>query len=150
MILPHVPRVLAAMDCFLDCPIAFFPRAEVFLCLVIRASMAPVNRPAAPHVLCVADSGRCYFMGRGAGLARAGPQRLRTGSGAGLLRRSSSMIPMTSRTRQREQPAALVAGRGRIVAEFFDIGQSRTLAWSRRLKRPARGRRMTEEETWTS
>ena len=63
------------MDCLLDCPIAFFPRAEAFLCLVIRASMAPVNRPAALHVPCVADSGRCYFMGRDAGLARVGPQR---------------------------------------------------------------------------
>ena len=40
--------------------------------------------------------------------------------------------PVTSRARQREQAAALVAGRGRIVAEFFDIGQSRALAWARR------------------
>jgi hypothetical protein len=40
--------------------------------------------------------------------------------------------PVTSRARQREQAAALVAGQGRIVAEFFDIGQSRTLAWPRR------------------
>ena len=40
--------------------------------------------------------------------------------------------PVTSRARQREQAAALVAGRGRIVAEFFDIGQSRVLAWARR------------------
>ena len=39
---------------------------------------------------------------------------------------------VTSRARQREQAASLVAGRGRIVAEFFDIGQSRTLAWARR------------------
>jgi site-specific DNA recombinase len=40
--------------------------------------------------------------------------------------------PVTSRARQREQAGALVAGHGRIVAEFFDIGQSRTLAWARR------------------
>src|SRR5271170_1390373 len=40
--------------------------------------------------------------------------------------------PVTSRARQRDQAAALVAGHGRIVAEFFDIGQSRTLAWVRR------------------
>jgi DNA invertase Pin-like site-specific DNA recombinase len=40
--------------------------------------------------------------------------------------------PVTSRARQREQAGALVAGHGRIVAEFFDIGQSRTLAWPRR------------------
>ena len=39
---------------------------------------------------------------------------------------------MTSRARQLGQAAALVAGHGRIVAEFFDIGQSRTLAWARR------------------
>src|SRR5262249_60033854 len=34
--------------------------------------------------------------------------------------------------RQRDQAAALVAGHGRIVAEFFDIGHSRTLVWTRR------------------
>src|SRR6266480_2388035 len=39
--------------------------------------------------------------------------------------------PVTSLARQREQAAALVAGQGRIVASFFDIGQSRTLAWAR-------------------
>jgi site-specific DNA recombinase len=40
--------------------------------------------------------------------------------------------PVTSRARQLAQAGALVAGHGRIVAEFFDIGQSRTLAWARR------------------
>jgi site-specific DNA recombinase len=40
--------------------------------------------------------------------------------------------PVTSRARQRDQAAALVAGHGTIVAEFFDAGQSRTLAWVRR------------------
>ncbi len=42
--------------------------------------------------------------------------------------------PVTSRARQREQAAVLVAGRGKIVAEFFDSGQSRTrtLPWARR------------------
>jgi site-specific DNA recombinase len=40
--------------------------------------------------------------------------------------------PVTSRTRQLGQAGALVAGHGQIVAEFFDIGQSRTLAWARR------------------
>ena len=39
---------------------------------------------------------------------------------------------MTSRARQLAQAAALVAGLGVIVAEFFDIGQSRALAWARR------------------
>ena len=40
--------------------------------------------------------------------------------------------PVTSRARQREQATALVRGRGVIVAEFFDAGQSRTVAWGRR------------------
>jgi hypothetical protein len=40
--------------------------------------------------------------------------------------------PVTSRARQRDQAGALVAGHGRIVAEFFDIGQSRVLPWARR------------------
>jgi DNA invertase Pin-like site-specific DNA recombinase len=40
--------------------------------------------------------------------------------------------PATSLARQREQARALVAGHGQIVAEFCDIGYSRTLAWARR------------------
>jgi hypothetical protein len=40
--------------------------------------------------------------------------------------------PVTSRARHRDQAAALVAGHGRIVAEFFDTGHRRTLAWARR------------------
>ena len=40
--------------------------------------------------------------------------------------------PVTSLARQQAQAAALVAGHGRIVASFFDIGQSHTLAWARR------------------
>jgi site-specific DNA recombinase len=40
--------------------------------------------------------------------------------------------PVTSRARQRDQAGTLVAGHGQIVAEFFDIGQSRVLAWARR------------------
>jgi site-specific DNA recombinase len=40
--------------------------------------------------------------------------------------------PVTSRARQREQAEALVLGHGTIVAEFFDTGQSRTVAWARR------------------
>ncbi|GAB3960041.1 recombinase family protein [Actinoallomurus acanthiterrae] len=38
----------------------------------------------------------------------------------------------TSRARQRDQAGALVGGHGRIVAEFFDVGQSRVLPWARR------------------
>jgi site-specific DNA recombinase len=40
--------------------------------------------------------------------------------------------PVTSRARQREQAEALIRGHGGIVAEFFDEGQSRTVAWGRR------------------
>ena len=40
--------------------------------------------------------------------------------------------PVTSRARQLAQAVMLVAGRGVIVAEFFDTGQSRTLPWTRR------------------
>ena len=39
---------------------------------------------------------------------------------------------MTSRARQREQAGVLVAGHGRIVAEFFDSGHGRSLPWARR------------------
>jgi DNA invertase Pin-like site-specific DNA recombinase len=40
--------------------------------------------------------------------------------------------PVTLRARQREQAEALVRGHGVIVAEFFDVGQSRMVAWGRR------------------
>jgi len=40
--------------------------------------------------------------------------------------------PVTSRARQLTQAVMLTAGRGVIVAEFFDTGYSRTLAWARR------------------
>ena len=40
--------------------------------------------------------------------------------------------PETSRARQLQQALMLVAGHGTIVAEFFDAGESRTLAWGRR------------------
>ncbi len=40
--------------------------------------------------------------------------------------------PVTSRARQLAQAVMLVAGRGVIVAEFFDTGQGRVLAWPRR------------------
>jgi site-specific DNA recombinase len=38
--------------------------------------------------------------------------------------------PVTSRARQREQAGALVRGHGQVIAEFFDIGQTRKLAWA--------------------
>jgi hypothetical protein len=40
--------------------------------------------------------------------------------------------PVTSRARQRDQAGALIAGRGLIVSEFFDAGESRVLPWARR------------------
>ncbi|HEV2373571.1 MAG TPA: recombinase family protein [Streptosporangiaceae bacterium] len=40
--------------------------------------------------------------------------------------------PVTSRARQREQAEALVRGHGAIVAELFDVGESRAVAWARR------------------
>jgi site-specific DNA recombinase len=40
--------------------------------------------------------------------------------------------PVTSRARQREQAEALVRGHGRVVTEFFDEGESRSVAWGRR------------------
>jgi len=40
--------------------------------------------------------------------------------------------PVMSRARQREQAGALVRGHGMIVAELFDVGESRTVAWARR------------------
>ena len=40
--------------------------------------------------------------------------------------------PVTSRARQLAQATMLAAGHGTIVAEFFDAGESRTLAWARR------------------
>ena len=39
---------------------------------------------------------------------------------------------VTSLARQQHKAATLVAGHGKIVAEFFDVRQSRTLAWARR------------------
>ena len=39
--------------------------------------------------------------------------------------------PVSSRARQLQQAMMLVAGRGVIVAEFFDAGQSRVLPWVR-------------------
>jgi site-specific DNA recombinase len=40
--------------------------------------------------------------------------------------------PVMSQARQREQAEALVRGHGAIVAEFFDEGESRSVAWGRR------------------
>ncbi|MEY9892499.1 site-specific DNA recombinase [Catenulispora sp. MAP5-51] len=56
--------------------------------------------------------------------------------------------PVTSRTWQLERALATIFGEGRIVVEFFDVGQSRSTSWQRRpgaaallaaLADPARG-----------
>ena len=65
---------------------------------------------------------------RAAGHERGGPRFVFYGR----VSTEDHQDPVTSLARQREQAAALVAGHGQIVAEFFDIGQSRTLAWARR------------------
>lgn len=94
--------------------------------------------------------------GRLAAWAEASGRRRVTGHARGGLRfafygRVSTedwQDPVTSRARQREQAEALVRGHGQVVAEFFDIGHSRTVAWGRRpeagalvaaLADPARG-----------
>jgi hypothetical protein len=72
--------------------------------------------------------------------AEATGRRRAAGHGPGGLRcafhgrvsTEDSQEPVTSGERQRDQAAALVARYGRIVAEFFGTGYSRTLAWARR------------------
>src|SRR6185437_14403100 len=67
--------------------------------------------------------------------ARRGPDPARGGVRFAFYGRVSTedwQDPVTSRARQREQAKALVRGHGAIVAEFFDSGQSRTLAGGRR------------------
>jgi hypothetical protein len=54
--------------------------------------------------------------------------------------------PVTSLARQREQAAALVAGQGQIVAEFLDIGQSRTRSWAGRPQAAALGAALVDPE----
>src|SRR5690349_7810103 len=77
--------------------------------------------------------------------AQESGRRLAGGAGRGGLRfafygRVSTedwQDPESSRARQREQAGALVRGHGQVVAEFFDAGQSRTVAWGRRLEAAA-------------
>jgi hypothetical protein len=67
--------------------------------------------------------------------AAAGPRPLRGGLRFAFYGRVSTedhQDPVTSRVRQRDQARMLVAGHGRIAAEYFDAGQSRVLPWARR------------------
>ena len=75
---------------------------------------------------------------------RAGRRRARGPAGGGLrfafygrVSTEDWQDPESSRVRQREQAGALVRGHGIIAAEFFDIGQSRSVAWGRRPKAAA-------------
>jgi site-specific DNA recombinase len=82
------------------------------------------------------------YPGRGtlAGWAQASGRAREPGRAGGCLRfafygRVSTedwQDPVTSRARQRATAEALVRGHGQIIAEFFDAGQSRTVAWARR------------------
>jgi len=54
--------------------------------------------------------------------------------------------PVTSRARQREQAGALVRGHGVIVAELFDVGESRTVAWARRPQAAALVAQLTDPD----
>ncbi len=72
-----------------------------------------------------------------AGQSRRGPIGLERRGGLrfafyGRVSTEDWQDPVTSLGRQREQSEALVRGHGRIVAEFCDVGQSRTVAWGRR------------------
>ncbi|GAA4931114.1 hypothetical protein GCM10023224_08740 [Streptomonospora halophila] len=51
---------------------------------------------------------------------------------AGRVSTEDLQDPATSRQWQRRRAEHLVAGSGEIVAEFFDVGQSRAVAWPRR------------------
>jgi site-specific DNA recombinase len=90
-----------------------------------RALAVPCAEPGCSTLVLWAEStGRR----RVAGLARAG---LRFAF-YGRVSTEDWQDPVTSRARQRDQAAALTAGHGTIAAEFFDAGQSRTVAWARR------------------
>jgi hypothetical protein len=75
------------------------------------------------------QSGRLCVVPPDGGRASAGAAAVR------VLRAGSTedwQDPVTSKARQREQAEALVRGCGQIVAELFDVGQSRAVAWARR------------------
>ena len=83
------------------------------------------------------DQGRSGWVG-GRGRVRAG-SRTTCAVGHGLRfafygRTSTEEFqdPVTSRAWQREVAEAVIAGHGVIIAEFFDVGCSRRVAWERR------------------
>jgi site-specific DNA recombinase len=95
-------------------------------------SAAPMGMPAAGGRVPSGDMLASWVEGLGCGRVRApGPGSLRFVF-YGRVSTEDWQDPVTSRARQLQQAVMLVAGRGTIVAEFFDCGQSRTLAWARR------------------
>ena len=69
-----------------------------------------------------------------AGQSRRGPIGLERRGGLrfafyGRVSTEDWQDPVTSLGRQREQAEALVRGHGRVVAEFCDVGESRSVAW---------------------
>jgi len=95
-------------------------------------SAAPMGMLAAGGPVPSGDMLASWAEGLGRGRVRApGPGSLRFVF-YGRVSTEDWQDPVTSRARQLQQAVMLVAGRGTIVAEFFDCGASRTLAWARR------------------
>jgi site-specific DNA recombinase len=69
---------------------------------------------------------------RGTGRAGGTPETVCGSRSTGGYPTEDWQDPESSRARQREQADALVRGHGQVVAEFFDEGQSRAVAWGRR------------------
>jgi site-specific DNA recombinase len=90
-----------------------------------RLVPAPGLEPAGDALVLWAERSGCR---RAAEPVRGGPRF----AFYGRVSTEDYQDPVTSRARQVEQAAALVAGHGQIVAEFFDAGQSRVLPWARR------------------
>jgi hypothetical protein len=81
------------------------------------------------------DDGQPQQLDDGAAGKVAAPQReigCPDRAGPGGSRPRTGRDPVTSRSRQLQQAMMLAAGRGVIVAEFFDTRESRTLPWARR------------------
>ena len=92
------------------------------------AGTATVRRPQGASGLGLAE-----WAGRTGRCQEAGP--VRGGLRFAFYGRVSTedwQDPVTSRARQLAQAQALMAGYGRITAEYFDAGQSRVLPWARR------------------
>ena len=91
---------------------------------------APMGMLAAGGRVSSGDMLASWAQGLGSGRVRApGPESLRFVF-YGRVSTEDWQDPVTSRARQLQQAVMLVAGRGTIVAEFFDCGESRTLAWA--------------------